>query len=844
MNPPLEFSAIGQVIPTALHLEMERSYLEYAMSVIVGRALPDVRDGLKPVHRRIIYAMHELGLTPDRPFRKCARVVGDVLGKYHPHGDQAVYDALVRMVQDFSSRYPLLAGHGNFGSVDNDPAAAMRYTETRLAPVATEAMLVNISEAIVDFTANFDNSQQEPTVLQAQLPFLLLNGCSGIAVGMATNIPPHNLGEVVDGLIALINNPQLQDEQLWQFIPGPDFPTGGEILSSEGTQSAYLTGKGLIPVRGVSHLETLRGEKRRRHNRKAIVITELPYQVNKAAWIEKVASLVNEGRLEGIADLRDESDRTGMRVVMELKRDADSNKVLDKLYQSTALQSNFGVIFLALVDNKPVQLTLRQVLEEFLQFREATLIRQYQTEVEERSQRLALVTGLLIALEDLDRLVSILRHAADGTTAKMQLQEAFALSPLQADAILAMPLRRITGLEHRKLQQEQAELTERLALLANLLGDRQQRLKALKKELRHLKKQFSDDRRTRILNPIPLTASGPEVALAELNPEPPPLPSPVHLTLETERTPAIPLTLFTSQPPPPKALITLNVEGGVAWHLPEEEKPNGLEAWIYKELLCQQDTLLVITNYGKAYGVPVQSIPPGRLTRTPLLHLLPPAAQQSSETIISQFLRPISLENRELILLTQQGRLKRLSWQELGEMGSRGLSLIKTKDGDRLQWAISTETDASQRLGVATSSGRLLQFRLAESAIPHLGRSAQGQAALRLRLGETIIGVLTCNHDLEVLLLTQQGWGKRLALADIRLCNLGDLGTPVMKFLSKEDQLLALMAAEPGLKPRFLTSQGRMVSLSESQFPCADRDGYGDRLLDLASGEKVIQTLS
>ncbi|HAX77650.1 MAG TPA: DNA topoisomerase IV, partial [Cyanobacteria bacterium UBA11372] len=411
----------GQVITTALHTEMQRSYLEYAMSVIVGRALPDVRDGLKPVHRRILYAMHELGLTPDRPYRKCARVVGDVLGKYHPHGDQAVYDALVRMVQDFSCRYPLLGGHGNFGSVDDDPPAAMRYTETRLAAISHEAMLSEIGEATVDFISNFDNSQQEPSVLPAQLPFLLLNGCAGIAVGMATNVPPHNLGELIDGLIALIDNPELPFEKLLELIPGPDFPTGGEIVGTEGIREAYSTGKGSITVRGVVKIEEIQGS-RGRHKRQAIVVTELPFQVNKAGWIEKVAELVNQGRVEGIADLRDESDRDGMRVVIELKREVNPQDVLEQLYKQTALSSNFGTIILALVDGQPRQLSLQQVLQEFLSFREQTLTRQYTHELEQTQRRRHLVEALLTALSQLDAVIDILRNAPDGSTAKLTLQ--------------------------------------------------------------------------------------------------------------------------------------------------------------------------------------------------------------------------------------------------------------------------------------------------------------------------------------------------------------------------------------------------------------------------------------
>lgn len=502
MAEQLNLISSGQVIPTALHTEMQRSYLEYAMSVIVGRALPDVRDGLKPVHRRIIYAMHELGLTPDRPFRKCARVVGDVLGKYHPHGDQSVYDALVRLVQDFSSRYPLLAGHGNFGSVDDDPPAAMRYTETRLASIAQEALLAEIGDATVGFTDNFDNSQQEPVVLPAQLPILLLNGSSGIAVGMATNIPPHNLGELIDGLIALIDRPHLTDQELLTIIPGPDFPTGGEIVYSNGIRDAYLTGRGSITVRGIVQVEEFQPA-RGRHRRNALIVTELPFQVNKAAWIEKIADLVNNGKIEGISDLRDESDREGMRVVIELKRDANTDHVLRELYRQTPLQNNFGVILLALRNGQPQQLSLRQLLEEFLIFREETLTRRYSHDLEQVNQRSHILAGLLQALENLDLLINILRQAPDGSTAKVQIQEQLDLSHSQADAILAMPLRRITGLERQNLQNEFDELAQKRAQLERLLGDRRELLKALKKDLRSLKRQFSDPRRTRISGEIP-----------------------------------------------------------------------------------------------------------------------------------------------------------------------------------------------------------------------------------------------------------------------------------------------------------------------------------------------------
>ncbi|MFS8866764.1 DNA topoisomerase 4 subunit A [Synechococcus sp. OH30] len=494
----------GRVIATDLREEMQRSYLEYAMSVIVGRALPDVRDGLKPVQRRILYAMHELGLTPDRPYRKCARVVGDVLGKYHPHGDQAVYDALVRMAQDFSSRYPLVAGHGNFGSLD-DPPAAMRYTECRLSALSHRVLLEQVSEEVVDFIANFDGSHLEPTVLPARLPVLLLNGASGIAVGMATSIPPHNLGEVVDGLLALIDHPNLSPEELLRWIPGPDFPTGGQIVDSQGIREAYLTGRGSITLRGVARFEEIQQGKGR-HRRPALVVTEFPYQVNKAAWIEKVAELVAQNRLSGIADLRDESDRSGLRVVVELKREANPQAVLQQLYKLTPLQSNFGVILLALVDGKPQQLNLKQLLQHFLHFREATLSRMFRTELQQLQRKAEEVAGMVLALADLEGVINLLQQAPDGPTAKAQLQARLGCTPQQAETILAMPLRRLTALERERLQQEQAQLQARIEELQELLSDRRKLLKYLKKELRHLKKTFGDPRRTQILSKTELEA--------------------------------------------------------------------------------------------------------------------------------------------------------------------------------------------------------------------------------------------------------------------------------------------------------------------------------------------------
>jgi len=485
----------------SLQEEMQRSYLEYAMSVIVGRALPDARDGLKPVQRRILFAMHELGLTPDRPFRKCARVVGDVLGKYHPHGDQAVYEALVRLVQDFSTKYPTLDGHGNFGSVDNDPPAAMRYTETRLAPIAHECFLEEIGSDTVSYSNNFDGSQQEPDVLPAQLPFLLLNGSSGIAVGMATNIPPHNLGEIVDGLIALIKDKEIDDSKLSRIILGPDFPTGGELIYDDSIKDVYQNGRGSITVRGVIKNEEINLGKGK-HKRSALVISELPYQISKAGWIEKLAELVNLGKIEGISDIRDESDRDGMRIVIELKKDSNSEVVKANLYKKTSLQSNFGVIFLALVNGKPIQLTLRKYLNYFLEFREETIKKRTNYFLKVTSEKLEILEGFSIATNNIKSIIEIIQNSENANEAKSILTIKLNLSNKQAEAVLSMPLKKLTNLERKQIEIDMKELNKKKKTLTDLLENRSLLLETLIEELKHLKKKFNVKRKTIILKDV------------------------------------------------------------------------------------------------------------------------------------------------------------------------------------------------------------------------------------------------------------------------------------------------------------------------------------------------------
>jgi DNA gyrase subunit A len=835
MAKQLNLLSTGQVITTALHTEMQRSYLEYAMSVIVGRALPDVRDGLKPVHRRILYAMHELGLTPDRPYRKCARVVGDVLGKYHPHGDQAVYDALVRMVQDFSCRYPLLAGHGNFGSIDDDPPAAMRYTETRLASIGHEAMLSEIGEATVDFISNFDNSQQEPTVLPAQLPFLLLNGCAGIAVGMATNVPPHNLGEVVDGLIALIDQPQLSDEKLLEFIPGPDFPTGGQIVGIDGIKEAYKTGKGGITVRGVTQLEEIQGSKGR-HKRQAIVITELPFQVNKAGWIEKVAELVNQGKIEGIGDLRDESDRDGMRVVIELKREVNPQEILEHLYKQTALSTTFGTIMLALVEGQPRQLSLRQLLLEFLNFREQTLTRQYTHELEQAQRRRHLVEGLLAALSQLDAVIDILRNAPDGTTAKATMQSRFDFSDRQADAILAMPLRRLTGLERQQLQTEFEELTGRIEQLQQLLSDRPTLLKALKKDLRALKRQFGDPRRTKIVK----TGNVGTHSRATL-------PSDKQKTEEarTKKAKTNPTAQLPITPTPSldEEVYLEFTHKGYVRRLSKTGKGATLKAnddfIVATKQTKTSEELIAIAASGKAYAVKVGDIPvtSGHNRGTPFVTLLPNSAQAALENVVAYFLRPENLESSELIILTNQGRIKRLAATEIANMTGRGITLMKLKDNDKV--CCANLINRGEEAILATSGGRVLRFQISDRQLPILGRVAQGIQAVRLRSGEKLVGCLTLKPTEDILLVSQKGYAKKMPVSALRLVNIGEIGSQMMQFIGRMDSLIGMVAAKESAEVVLITDK-QVLREKVKTIEFWGKDGTGDRIVELNPEEKIV----
>ena len=811
-----------RIVSISLHQEMQRSYLEYAMSVIVGRALPDVRDGLKPVQRRILFAMHELGLTPDRPYRKCARVVGDVLGKYHPHGDQAVYDALVRLVQTFGCRNPLLDGHGNFGSVDDDPPAAMRYTETRLAPVSHQALLEEIGSDTVDFAPNFDGSQQEPTVLPAQLPFLLLNGCTGIAVGMATSIPPHNLGEIVDALVALIRNPNLSDEKLLQLVPGPDFPTGGVVLTGSGLRDTYLHGRGSIPMRGVAHIEEVQPGKGR-HKRNAVVITELPYQLSKAGWIEKLAEQVNDGKVAGIADIRDESDRDGMRVVVELRRDANPEQVLAQLHKRTALQNNFGAILLALVNGQPIQLSLRQMLQQFLEYRELTMMRRTRYALRRCEERLEVVEGLIKALDDLAKVIQMIQDARDAASAKASLQVHLDISERQADAVLAMPLRRLTGLEQESLRQELEELRQEQSRLRHLLDDRKSLLDTLVSELKHLRKRYATPRRTA------LQEGGDELVAQRTAAQRP----------NTEMLRKQALANVSSdqqllwQSDGILRLVTPQVLGRL--HL-LDDLDFGDHGCSAKLLLPVQPEpqLLAFTSGGRVAALRWEfaAQQPG-----PLERFLPDSVDGQAEQVVDVLVVPPADQDFSVGLLSSDGRFKRLAGQDLRELSGRATTVLKLKDGVQLQRVVMCRP--GDDLAVASSTGRMLRLPVDDSTIPVMGRTAQGPVLMRLLPGESIVGAAAVAAGGDVLLISQLGQLKRLGIDHLRRCQRGAIGEIGLRFEQRNDALTDLCSTTARLS---VETQAGSLRLASDSLPVEDGRGTGQQL-KLPKGQTVQRLL-
>ena len=831
-----------RIIQTDLRNEMSRSYLEYAMSVIVGRALPDARDGLKPVHRRILYAMYELGLTSGRPYRKCARVVGEVLGKYHPHGDTAVYDALVRMAQDFSMRMPLIDGHGNFGSVDNDPPAAMRYTESRLQSLTDESLLEDIESETVDFSDNFDGSQQEPNVLPARIPQLLLNGSSGIAVGMATNIPPHNLGELIDGLKAIIKNPSTEDKELFELIKGPDFPTGGQILGRDGIKETFKSGKGSITMRGVADIEQIKSPGRAEKD--AVIITELPFQTNKAALIERIADLVNEKRLEGISDIRDESDRDGMRIVIELKRDAYPQVVLNNLFKITPLQNNFSANILALVNGEPTTLSLRKMLDVFLEFRIETIKRRTSFLLKKAEERDHIIKGLLLALDAMDNIINLIRSAKDTNSAREQLQNDHELSVIQADAILQMQLRRLTALEADKIKAEHDELTRKITDYKKILSDKERINEIILEELSKIDERFSSPRKTEILN---LGGGLDDIDL-----------------IANERSVVLLTTAgYLKRMPVSEFESTSRGSRGKAGTKNQEDD----EVKLF--ISCNDhDTLLLFSDRGVAYALPAYRVPMSSRTAkgTPSVQLLPIPREEQITSLVSVD----SFDNEcYLLMLTKAGFIKRTPLSAFSKVRSNGLIAINLEEGDALTWVrLSTEGDS---VLIGSSRGMTIHFRLDIHELRPLGRTARGVKSMNLKEGDELVSmdVLSCimvdqlanleeedienenEEDLEskplkgpwVLVASAFGLGKRVPVTKFRLQKRAGMGLRAIKFRIKDDSLVGLKVLGEGEELLLVTERGVIVRTNADKISQQSRAATGVKLQRLDDGDHLSEVV-
>ncbi len=830
----------SRIIQTDLRNEMSRSYLEYAMSVIVGRALPDARDGLKPVHRRILYAMYELGLTSDRPYRKCARVVGEVLGKYHPHGDTAVYDALVRMAQDFNMRMPLVDGHGNFGSVDGDPPAAMRYTESRLQALTTDSLLEDIEAETVDFADNFDGSQQEPTVMPARIPQLLLNGSTGIAVGMATNIPPHNLTELIDGLLALIEDPELSEQALMAIVPGPDFPTGGQILGRRGIRETYTTGRGSVTMRGVASVETL--EVKGRPDRDAVIITELPFQTNKASLIERIAELVNDKKLEGISDIRDESDRDGMRIVIELRRDAYPQVVLNNLFKLTPLQNNFSAYMLALVKGEPVVLTLLKMLQVFLDFRVETIERRTRYLLRKAEERDHILLGLLIALDSLDAIIALIRAAADAATARTELVLQFGLSEIQADAILQMQLRRLTALEADKIRLEHEDLLAKITDYKDILARRERVFGIITTELGAIRSRYLSPRRTEILD---LEGGLEDIDLIANERS-------VVLLTETGYLKRMPVSEFEATSRGTRGKAGTRSQGEEAVKL---------------FISCNDhDNLLLFSDRGVVYAVPAYRVPIcSRAAKgTPIVQLLPiPREEQITSLLaVSAF-----SEDAVLVMLTSGGYIKRTRLSAFANIRANGLIAISLEDGDDLRWVRLALPGDSVLIG--SLKGMTIHFRLSDEELRPLGRTARGVRAMQLRAGDQLVSMDVLSADLAdrvansssadeaavddlpievapsegpwVLVASASGLGKRVPVDQFRLQKRAGMGLRAIKFRFDGDVLVGLKVLGAGEQVLLVTEKGVIVRTEADAIPQQSRAATGVRLQRLDRGDRLVE---
>lgn len=784
--------------------EMRKSFIDYAMSVIVARALPDVRDGLKPVHRRILYSMQELGLSPDKPFRKSARIVGDVLGKYHPHGDSAVYDAMVRMAQDFSIRAPLVEGHGNFGSVDGDSAAAIRYTEARLSKVATE-MLRDINKDTVDFRPNFDETLKEPDVLPCRFPNLLVNGSSGIAVGMATNIPPHNMGEVIDGVVALIDDADADIETILTHIKGPDFPTGGIIQGKAGLRAAYYTGRGRIVTRAKAEIEELTG------GRSRILVTEIPYQVNKARLIEKIAELVREKRITGISHINDESDRSGMRIVIDIKKDVNPNVVLNQLYKHTQMQETFGVIMLALVDGKPKILNIREVLSLYLDHQKDVVTRRTKYDLAKAEARAHILEGLLIALDHIDEVIKLIRGSKDDAAAKEGLMSRFGLSEKQAVAILDMRLRRLTGLEREKIEEEYAEIEKTIEYLKKILADEGMLLAVIKEELLEIKEKYNDPRRTQI-NPI----AG-EIDVEDLIEEEEVVVTLTHFGYVKR----MPLDTYRSQHRGGKGIVGLQTR--------EED---------FVEHIFTASThrsLLFFSSRGKVYSMKAYEIPQaGRTARgTAIINLLQLMPGETIQAVI-----PVEefREDHYLVIATKQGLIKKTPLPEYENIRVTGKNAITLREGDVVVGVMLT--DGQCEIILASLSGKAIRFH--EGDVRPMGRTAMGVKGMDIDADDAIIGMERIIPDLDILVITEEGYGKRTSETEYRSQNRGGKGILTLNVTEKTGHVVAMKVVEDADDLMIINSQGIIIRISAAGISRMGRNTQGVRLMRITDGQKVV----
>ncbi|HWP81822.1 MAG TPA: DNA gyrase subunit A [Bacteroidota bacterium] len=793
-----------KIIPVDIEEEMKGSYIDYSMSVIVARALPDVRDGLKPVHRRVLFGMQELGLASNRPYKKSARIVGEVLGKYHPHGDTAVYDTMVRMAQDFSMRYPLVDGQGNFGSVDGDSPAAMRYTEARLSRIAEE-MLRDLEKNTVNFAPNFDDTLKEPTVLPALFPNLLCNGTSGIAVGMATNIPPHNLNEVIDACIAYIKDDKITSEKLMKHILAPDFPTGGIIYGYDGVKEAYLKGRGRILVRAKAAIETTKGERQR------IVVSELPYTVNKAGLIEKIADLVNEKKIEDISDVRDESDRDGLRVVIELKRDANAEVVLNNLFKQTQMQTTFGVIMLALVDGRPQVLTLRDLVEKFIQHRNEVVVRRSQFELDEAERKAHILEGYIIALDNIDAVIKLIKQSKDVETAKEGLMKRFKLSEIQAKAILDMRLQKLTGLERKKVEDEYRETIKLIEKLKAILKSKALQLKIIEEELMELKKKYGDPRRTEIVY------KAEEFSLEDMIAE-----EDVVITISHGGfIKRLPVSAYRRQG-----------RGGKGVTGAATREDDFVE---HVFIASTHDYILFFTDKGRCYWLKVFEIPEaGRTAKGKSISAL---IGKAPEETISSFVAVKEFDDKHYVMMvTEQGLVKKVLLSDFSNPRKSGIVAASLRKGDLLKDV--KLTDGSQDIVIGTQQGLAIRFH--EDEARPMGRAAAGVRGIRLGKNDRVVGMVTLRkNNTTILVATERGYGKRSEASEYRVSHRGGKGIITVKTSDKTGKMVAIKEVTDTDDIVVVTTNGMVIRQHATDIRVAGRNTQGVRLIKLDEGDTV-----